>query len=873
MDTFNASIGTSPEASFLHAAQLQQADSNTGPAVYNGLAGSLIQAQELQAMGFQAVKISIGFPLLYEGYWGSQSAMQPYLTFYEELVADIQAMGMKVIVENTILLTNQPEAGSWNNPPLTAYYAGLSWPEYMAGRATMAATIAQDIKPDYLVLAEEPDTEAAATGQSNLNNPVDAAAMIAGEIVSVRLVNLTIPLGAGFGTWLGAFPPDGLLEYVLDYVALPLDYIDYHMYPILTWEGTSYLSNALLIAQQAQLAGKPVAVSESWLWKTENSEYNVQPPDFYRTRDPFSFWATLDENFGITMQNLANYTQANYTPILYLSAQGTDYFFQYETYGGTVANGGAANCTCTTDSCTESIILDNANSDASNADQIADFTVTAYSYNARLVSPPDTEPPSAPTALVGTAGYGTASLSWTASSDNVGVAGYNVLRCAPNPPTQPCTGVWIANTAWTTYVDYGPLNISTQYNYQVQAFDMANNNSALSNTLSLTTAGSLPPNSPTGLIATAATPTEIKLTWVPPTTGTVSQYQVWSGASKNDLTQIATTPGTSAKFTNMPLNPATTYYYGVIAVESKLPSSMSPIASATTLPLPNSPTSVTATPTSASKITLAWTENVPPLGLAVSNYKVYASTTNGDFPTSTTTKGTSYSSTSLEPGTTYYFEIVAVDSAGDDSVASTPVSATTLPLPPAPTNVAAAATAATKVQVTWNWSPAPGGAAAAHFTVYCGTAPTGQPKAGTASSPTATSFTWTGATASTKYYCYVVATDTDNDNSPDSANATAITPPMPNAPTNVSATASSATKVVVTWSETVPPGGLPISSYKIYRSTSLPVTTADFVATRTTASYTDTTVVGSTTYYYAISAIDSGQDASTLSAPGSVTTP
>jgi fibronectin type 3 domain-containing protein len=95
---------------------------------------------------------------------------------------------------------------------------------------------------------------------------------------------------------------------------------------------------------------------------------------------------------------------------------------------------------------------------------------------------------------------------------------------------------------------------------------------------------------------------------------------------------------------------------------------------------------------------------------------------------------------------------------------------------------------------------------------------------------------------------------------------------MPNAPTNVSATGS-ATKVVVTWSETVPPGGLPISSYKIYRSTSLPVTTADFVATRTTASYTDTTVVGSTTYYYAISAIDSGQDASTLSAPGSVTTP
>jgi len=868
MNTFNGSIGTPPTAPVLHAAQLQQADSNTGPAVYTGLAGSLIQAQELQAMGFQAIKITVGFPILYEPFWGSTTAMQPYLTFYQDLVTGIHAMGMKVIIENTVLLSSGSEAG-WTN--VGPFYNTLNWTEYEAARATMAATIAQDINPDYLILAEEPDTEAANTGQSNMNNPVDAAALILGEITSVRLVNPTITLGAGFGTWLGAFPPDGLLEYVLDYVALPLDYIDYHVYPILTWEGASFLNNALLIAQQAQLAGKPVAVSESWLWKIENGEYNVLPSDFFRQRDPFSFWATLDENFGQTMQNLANYTQANYTPMLYLSAQGSDYFFEYETYGGTSANGGAANCTCTTDSCVAGTVLDNANYDAINADQVADFTVVAYSYNARLVSPPDTTPPSAPTALVGTAGYNTATLSWSPSTDNVGVAGYNVLRCAPNPPSQPCTGVWIANSVQLSYVDT-TVSEGTQYNYTIQAFDMANNNSGLSNTLSLTTASNAPTNAPTGVAATASSPSEIKVTWKAPASGSPAQYEVWSGSSASNLVQVATTPGTSTQFTNTPLSPSTTYYYGVIAVENKIPSSLSNITSATTLPLPNAPTAVIATASSATKISLTWTEVAAPGGLGISDYQVYQGTTDGDFTKIATTKTTSYSNTSLEPGTTYYYQIIAVDTSFNDSVPSLPVSGTTYPLPPAPANVAASASAATKFKVSWTWSPATGGLGAGHFTIYCGTAPTGQPKIGQASA-TATSFSYTSATPDTKYYCYVVATDTANDNSPNSANATVTTPPDPNAPVNVVATADSATKVVVTWTENLPMGGLPISSYKIYRSTSLPVTTADYVAQRTTPSYTDTTVTGGVTYYYAISAIDSGSDASALSSPGSVTTP
>lgn len=578
LETFNTSIGTPAEHTTLRTAQLQEADSNTGPALDTGLTGALTQAQELKAMGFQGIKVSIGFPLLYEPFWGSQSAMQTYLTYYEQLVTNLHEMGLKVVVENTVLLSSNAESG-WSN--VGAFYGTLDWTQYMAGRAAMAATIASDIKPDYLILAEEPDTEAANTGQTNLNNPADAATMITGEITSVRLVNLTIPVGAGFGTWLGPYPPNSLLDYILAYVALPLDYIDYHVYPINTEQNVNLLNNALVIAQQAGLAGKPVAVSESWLWKMENSEFSTDNTNLFNSRNPFSFWAPLDAYFDQTMQNVANYTQANYTPVLYLSVQGTDNFFAYQTYGGTNTNGGASNCTCTTDSCTQGTILADANSDAITADKLADYTTTAFQYNKMLVITPDTTPPTAPTNLTGTFGYTSATLSWTASTDNVGVAGYNIYRCTPKAPTKTCTGVWIANATSTPYYD-STLTENTQYNYQVQAFDMANNNSPMSNTFSLTTYRNTAPNSPRDVTATALSPYEVQVSWEAPTGGTVGQYQVYAGTSPSSIIQAATMPSSVIQWIDEPLVPATTYYFGVIAVAEGVSSPMSALASAQT---------------------------------------------------------------------------------------------------------------------------------------------------------------------------------------------------------------------------------------------------------------------------------------------------
>jgi len=91
----------------------------------------------------------------------------------------------------------------------------------------------------------------------------------------------------------------------------------------------------------------------------------------------------------------------------------------------------------------------------------------------------ETTPPSAPTSLSATAINSlTINLSWTASADNIGIAGYQIYRNGVLVTTLYQTG--------TTYSD-SQLNPSTAYTYQVLAFDGAGNVSTASNTANAST--------------------------------------------------------------------------------------------------------------------------------------------------------------------------------------------------------------------------------------------------------------------------------------------------------------------------------------------------------------------------------------------------
>ncbi len=105
--------------------------------------------------------------------------------------------------------------------------------------------------------------------------------------------------------------------------------------------------------------------------------------------------------------------------------------------------------------------------------------VEDYTVNIKFGSA-DTQAPSAPSNLTasGTTQNST-SLSWNASTDNVGVAGYDIYR----------NGNYLASTTSTSYNVSG-LSANTTYSFYVKALDDADNESAKSNTISVTTENS-----------------------------------------------------------------------------------------------------------------------------------------------------------------------------------------------------------------------------------------------------------------------------------------------------------------------------------------------------------------------------------------------
>ncbi|MCK1820754.1 carbohydrate binding domain-containing protein [Streptomyces sp. XM83C] len=89
----------------------------------------------------------------------------------------------------------------------------------------------------------------------------------------------------------------------------------------------------------------------------------------------------------------------------------------------------------------------------------------------------DTQAPTAPTGLTSTGKTSSSvSLSWNASSDNVGVTGYDVYN-----------GSTKATTVTGTSATVGGLSAGTSYTFTVRARDAAGNTSAASNAVTVTT--------------------------------------------------------------------------------------------------------------------------------------------------------------------------------------------------------------------------------------------------------------------------------------------------------------------------------------------------------------------------------------------------
>ncbi|ABY43390.1 lytic polysaccharide monooxygenase [Bacillus mycoides] len=172
---------------------------------------------------------------------------------------------------------------------------------------------------------------------------------------------------------------------------------------------------------------------------------------------------------------------------------------------------------------------------------------------------PDTEAPSNPNGLEARkVTANSVELAWNASTDNVGVKGYQVLR----------NGEIIDTVPGTHFIDK-QLQPSTEYSYTVKAIDAAGNVSKVSTAVkvktSVATLDTEAPTQPKGLHSMGTTASSVDLMWSPSDDNDgVDHYDIYREIS-GVMKKIGISNTTSHMDKNLLAN--TTYKYTVKAVD------------------------------------------------------------------------------------------------------------------------------------------------------------------------------------------------------------------------------------------------------------------------------------------------------------------
>ena len=413
----------------------------------------------------------------------------------------------------------------------------------------------------------------------------------------------------------------------------------------------------------------------------------------------------------------------------------------------------------------------------------------------------DTEAPTAPTEVTATdITTTTAKVTWTASTDNVGVTGYNVYV---NDSETPVNGETLV-----TGTEYAleSLTAGTEYKVTVKAVDAAGNVSegAVHTFTTENAADTEAPTAPENVAVTDVTTTTAKVTWSEATDNVgVVGYNVYLNEAKVNETLITTT-----EYDLTALTEETNYSVKVTAVDAAENESGRSEAATFTTPktqdteAPSVPAGVTASDVTQTGAKITWTAATDNVGVA--GYNVYLGESRVNTSPVTVTE---YELSGLTANTEYTVTVSAVDAAGNESARSDAATFTTLEAeeekdneaPSVPAGVTASDVTQTGAKITWTASADNVGVAG--YNVYVD-----ETKVNTDKLVEGLELELTGLTPETEYTVTVSAVDAAGNESGRSAAFTFTTlkneepaPEKPSAPTNVKVSEITHTTAIVTW--------------------------------------------------------------------------
>ena len=333
-------------------------------------------------------------------------------------------------------------------------------------------------------------------------------------------------------------------------------------------------------------------------------------------------------------------------------------------------------------------------------DASANRSAWSAAYTIAVPGSQDTTPPTAPRSLQALSVSQTeVRLSWSASTDNVGIAKYEIRRGAGR-------GVRFESTQ-TAYADT-TVHAGSYYVYRVRAVDTAGNKSPWSESAVVQVRDgkdTVAPTAPTQLRAQPDSATQVTLTWNASTDNVgVTRYQVLrEGRMVADVT--------ATRWVDTSAQAGTGYVYHVRALDAANNASpLSESAQVRTPPLPDTeapgaPSALSARAQGSSQIELRWGASTDNVG--IDRYEIFRVGGKGVLAS---VNATTYVDKGLTPGTTYSYQVRAADAANNYSPLSAIAQATTdrpqdSEPPSTPSNVKAAAAAdGSKVSIAWSAS-------------------------------------------------------------------------------------------------------------------------------------------------------------------------